>query len=87
MVFTMLKQELSKNLLTKLGAFLLMPAFRNLKKVIEYDEYGAAPLLGIDGIVFKAHGRAKSRAIKNAIKTTAEAVKEKIVQCISLVEG
>jgi len=85
-VFTMLKKELTKNPITTLGALLLFPAFRNLKKVIEYDEYGAAPLLGLDGIVFKAHGRAKARAIKNAIKTTSEAVKEKIVQCISRVE-
>lgn len=85
-IFTLLKKELTKNPLSKLGAFILYPAFRRLKKSIEYDEYGAAPLLGINGVCFKAHGRAKAKAIKNAIKTTAEAVKEKIVQYISLVE-
>jgi len=85
-VFTLLKKEIAKNPLTKFGALFLLPAFHSLKKMVEYDEYGAAPLLGIDGVVFKAHGRAKSRAIKNAIKTTAEAVSERIVRCISLVE-
>ena len=54
---------------------------------MEYDEYGAAPLLGINGVCFKAHGRAKARAIKNAVRVTAEAVRERIVHCISLAEG
>lgn len=85
-VYTLLKKEISKNPLTKLGALLLFPAFRSLRKTIEYDEYGAAPLLGIDGVVFKAHGRAKARAIKNAVRVTAEAIKENIVKYISLAE-
>ena len=86
-VLRLLKKELAKNPLTKLGAFVLAPSFRNLRKVMEYDEYGAALLLGIDGVCYKAHGRAKARAIKNAIRVTAEAVKERIVHCISLVEA
>jgi len=85
-VYTLLKKEISKNPLTKLGALLLLPAFRSLQKTIEYDEYGAAPLLGIDGVVFKAHGRAKARAIKNAVRTTSEAIKENIIKYISLAE-
>jgi len=86
MVVRLLKRELSKNPITKFAAFLLLPAFKNLRKVIEYDEYGAAPLLGINGVCYKAHGRAKARAIKNAIRVTAEAVKERIVHCLSMVE-
>jgi len=83
----LIKKELKKNVITRFGAMLLAPGLISLKKAMEYDEYGAAPLLGINGVCFKAHGRAKSRAIKNAIRVTAEAVKERIVHCISMVEA
>jgi glycerol-3-phosphate acyltransferase PlsX len=70
----MLKNELSKGIMNKIGLAFLLPALLKLRKKITYDEYGGAPLLGISGIVYKAHGRAKAHAIKNAIRETAEAV-------------
>lgn len=82
-VFQMLKSELSKGILNKIGLTFLLPALLKLSKKITYDEYGGAPLLGIAGIVFKAHGRAKAAAIKNAIRETAEAVKGNMVSSIS----
>jgi glycerol-3-phosphate acyltransferase PlsX len=75
----MLKSELKKNPVTKLGALILSPALKNLKKLVDYDEYGGAPLLGLEGLCFKAHGRAKAKAIKNALRVAAEAVQEKVV--------
>jgi glycerol-3-phosphate acyltransferase PlsX len=74
-VFQMLKSELSKGILNKIGLAFLLPALLKLRKKVTYDEYGGAPLLGINGIVFKAHGRSKAPAIKNAIRETADAVK------------
>ncbi|KPJ68230.1 phosphate acyltransferase [candidate division WOR-1 bacterium DG_54_3] len=82
-VFQLLKNELSKGIMNKIGLAFLYPSLRRLRKTLTYDEYGAAPLLGISGIVFKAHGRAKANAIKNAVRETAEAVKEDMVSCIS----
>jgi glycerol-3-phosphate acyltransferase PlsX len=82
-IVTLLKKELSKNFVTKFAAFLLLPALGNIKKSVDYDEAGGAPMLGINGVVFKAHGRAKAKAIKNAIRVTYEAVKEDLVGCIS----
>lgn len=82
-VFQMLKSELSKGILSKIGLTFLLPALLKLSKKITYDEYGGAPLLGIAGIVFKAHGRARAAAIKNAIRETAEAVKGDMVSSIS----
>jgi phosphate acyltransferase len=79
----LLKKELSKNLITKFAAFLLLPALGSIKKSVDYDEAGGAPMLGLNGIVFKAHGRAKAKAIKNAIRVAHEAVKEDLVGCIS----
>lgn len=82
LLFTLLKDEIKKDLMSKAGALLLKPAFRNFRKRTDYDEHGAAPLLGIDGVVFKAHGRARAKAIKSAIRVCAEAVKEDVVRSI-----
>ncbi len=82
----LLKKELAKNLITKFAAILLMPALGSIKKSVDYDEAGGAPMLGINGIVYKAHGRAKAKAIKNAIRVAIEAVKEDLVGCISKME-
>ena len=74
-IFQMLKSELYKGVLNKIGLAFLLPTLFKLRKKITVDEYGGAPLLGINGIVFKAHGRSKAQAIKNAIRETVEAVK------------
>jgi glycerol-3-phosphate acyltransferase PlsX len=85
-VVNLLKEELNKNLLTKFATLLLLPALAGMKKKIDYDEFGGAPMLGINGVVYKAHGRAKAKAIKNAIRVAIEAVKEDLVGCISKME-
>ena len=75
----LLKRELKKSsIITKLGALLAMPAFRQLKKKIDATEYGGAPLMGVDGSVIIAHGSSNSKAIKNAIRAAAENVNHKV---------
>jgi glycerol-3-phosphate acyltransferase PlsX len=74
-IFQMLKSEVSKGILSKIGLVFLIPALLRLRKKITYDEYGGAPMLGIAGTVFKAHGRAKSAAIKNALRESVEAIR------------
>jgi glycerol-3-phosphate acyltransferase PlsX len=65
---TLIKNEIkSSGLLQKIGALLLKPVFKGLKKVTDYAEYGGAPLLGVNGCVIIAHGKSNSKAIKNAI--------------------
>jgi len=81
------KKELTKNPITYFAAFLLLPAFAGIKKRTDYDEYGGAPMLGINGVVFKAHGRAKAKAFKNAIRATMEAVQQDLVGRISKIEA
>jgi glycerol-3-phosphate acyltransferase PlsX len=82
----LLKKELGRNLVSRFAALLLLPALVNIKKSVDYDEFGGAPMLGLDGIVFKAHGRAKAKAIKNAIRVAYEAVKEDLVGCLRKME-
>ena len=57
--------------LAKLGGLLARPAFLALKKKLDYDSYGGAPLLGVRGNCIVAHGRSNREAIRNAIKAAA----------------
>ncbi|UCH59002.1 MAG: phosphate acyltransferase PlsX [Anaerolineales bacterium] len=70
-----LRQELTRSLQTKIGALLSKSAFTKLKQMLDPAEYGAAPLLGINGLVFVGHGRSDERAILNAIRVARQAVK------------
>jgi len=79
-VVTMLKEEIQASMPAKLGYMLARGAFRNLKKKIDYDEHGGAPLLGIDGTCMISHGSSSSKAIKNAILKAHEFVKEGVNQ-------
>lgn len=66
-LFTMIKEELMSSLGTKIGAMLAKPAFRRVKKRMDYNAVGGAPLLGVNGAVVKAHGSSGAEAIENAI--------------------
>ena len=74
---------LNGSILSKLGGMLLKPVFKKIKKRIDYEEYGGAPLLGINGVSLVAHGKSKEKAIYNAIRTAAECVETKMIQKIS----
>ncbi len=67
-VFDLMKQHIRKSLPAKIGALLMRKkVFANLKKQIDKDEYGGAPLLGIDGCAIISHGASNAKAIKNAV--------------------
>ena len=74
LLLEVMKEELSSSLITKIGAGLSMPAFRNLRKVMDPRQIGAAPLLGIDGLVFVGHGRSDTLALVNSIKRAKQAI-------------
>lgn len=69
---SMLREEISKNPMRKLGGLLVSPALRGISKKSDYAEYGGAPLLGVDGICIICHGSSSPKAIKNAICLAAE---------------
>jgi len=56
-----------KYLFSQLGAVMMKPTFDGIRKIFDYQEYGGAPMLGVQGICFKAHGRSTPRAIRNAV--------------------
>jgi len=69
-----LKEKLMASPITALGALLAKPVFTHLKKMLDPAEIGAAPLLGIDGLVFVGHGRSDARAMTSAIIIAHQAV-------------
>jgi glycerol-3-phosphate acyltransferase PlsX len=69
-----LKTELMASLPTQLGGLLAKPAFSAIKKMLDPAETGAAPLLGIDGLVFVGHGRSDARAMKSALRVAHQSV-------------
>lgn len=66
-LFGILKDELTSGLRVKIGAALSKRAYKNIKKRMDYTEYGGAPLLGIDGGIIKAHGSSNAKAVCSAI--------------------
>lgn len=76
----LLKDYIKRNSLSKIAAILLKPAFKALKRKLDHSEYGGALLFGVDGICIKAHGRADSLTIQNAIKLAEKIINEDIVK-------
>jgi glycerol-3-phosphate acyltransferase PlsX len=68
----------------KLGGILVKPTLGKLKKLMDPSEEGAAPLLGINGLVFIGHGRSDSVAIKNAIRVAKEAAEAGVLGSIKI---
>ncbi|MDD6381234.1 MAG: phosphate acyltransferase PlsX [Lachnospiraceae bacterium] len=67
MLASVLKESLTSTTRSKLGAALALPALKKGLKEYDASKYGGAPLLGLKGLVVKAHGSSKAVEIKNAI--------------------
>lgn len=68
--------------LEQLGGALVRPALRSLRAMLDPSEEGAAPLLGVNGLVFIGHGRSDTAAIKNALRVARQAVQADVVRSI-----
>jgi glycerol-3-phosphate acyltransferase PlsX len=68
MVSKMLRAEVTRTPTRKIGAMILKGAFDDIKKRMDYSEYGGAPLLGVNGGCIISHGRSSAKAVKNAIR-------------------
>lgn len=70
-----IKQGMTSNLKSKLGAALALPSLKKTLKAFDASVYGGAPLLGLNGLVVKTHGSAKANEVKNSI-----------IQCVTFKE-
>lgn len=82
-IFTILKEEINRRKISKLGALLMKPALKALKKKLDYTEYGGAPLLGVKGVTIISHGSSNAWAFRNAIRIACESVESNLVNEIA----
>jgi glycerol-3-phosphate acyltransferase PlsX len=79
-VFGFLKDEMQGRPETLLGALMMRRAIKGLLRKVDFEEYGGAPLLGVNGLVMICHGRSGPRAIKNAILTLRKLHAERLLE-------
>jgi phosphate acyltransferase len=82
-----LRDALTSRLRYKIAAATLRPAFGALRSRLDYAEYGAAPLLGVRGLVLVAHGRSNARAISSAIRTARDGIQSDLVEKLAASVG
>ena len=77
-----IKKEMMADTRGKIAGLIAKPAFRRVKKTMDYTEVGGAPLLGVKGVVVKAHGSSNAHAIACAIRQAALMKRRGLVDAI-----
>jgi glycerol-3-phosphate acyltransferase PlsX len=83
MLTSMIREELTRDFLSKAGAALSQRAFARMKRRVDYTEMGGAPLLGINGASIICHGASPVKAIKNALRVAGEWVRNRVNEHIT----
>ena len=82
MMSSMIKDNFKKNLWTKLGYLHVRQGFKNMSETMDYKSTGGAMLLGINGVVVKAHGNSDAYSFKNALRVAYLMVSNDVVNKI-----
>ena len=78
-----IKNIFKKSSITMLAAMMVKGGLLGLKMRMDYSEFGGAPLLGVNGVVIKAHGSSDAKAIRNAIRQAKTCAEKNIVGTIA----
>jgi glycerol-3-phosphate acyltransferase PlsX len=78
----LIKQEITSSPLTSVGGLLARPAFHRVNAILDPAKYGAAPLLGVDGLVFIGHGRFGAEGVHSGIRVARQAVQGDLMQAM-----
>jgi glycerol-3-phosphate acyltransferase PlsX len=82
LIMEIMQQQLRSNPVSMIGGALAKPSLFKMKAMLNPDEYGAAPLLGVNGLVFIGHGRSNAHALVSAIKTARSALEGNVLDSI-----
>lgn len=82
LITDILRQQLMSNPISTLGGILAKPALGKVRAMLNPDEVGAAPLLGVNGLVFIGHGRSNAHALVSAIKVARQTVEANLLGSI-----
>jgi len=74
----LVRDEVKRDPIAMFGALFMRPALNRLRAAIDWEEYGAAPLLGVNGVCFIGHGSSRGRAFKSAIRTLTRFVEQRV---------
>jgi glycerol-3-phosphate acyltransferase PlsX len=80
MIGGLLKEEFSKNALTKLAAIVAYPVLSAFKNRVDYRRHNGAALLGLRGLVFKSHGSADAFAFEHALNRAYDAARNNLLE-------
>lgn len=72
------KGEIRRDPLAMIGALFMLPALGRLRRRLDWEEYGAAPLLGVNGVCFVGHGSSGPKAFHSAIRTMVVFVEQRV---------
>lgn len=86
-LFTELKGTISESVTSKLGGLLLRQGLKELRAKVDYEEYGGAQLLGVNGGCIIAHGGSKAKAIANAVRVASRVIRSSVVDKIAAQAG
>lgn len=78
MILQGIRREVRKSAVAMLGYVAMRSAVRRFRRHVDYDEYGGAPLLGVNGVCIIGHGASNAKAFKNALKVASEAVTHRL---------
>ncbi len=77
-----IRTQIQAGPVTAVGGLLAKPAFAKVRKQLNPEEVGGAPLLGVDGVVIIGHGRSSAYAVKQAVRQARRMVENKVVEAI-----
>jgi len=79
-----LKEEFSRSTIWSFGAWLAKGGFMAMKSKLDYREYGAAPLIGLQGLGLIAHGSSDAKAISSAIRMASRYAKQGLMEKLKI---
>lgn len=81
-MMSMMKSEVLAKWHHRLAGVLLKSSFTRLRRKMNYEEYGGAPLVGVNGVVVVCHGGSNARAIAHAVRAAAQCAETGIVSAV-----
>jgi len=81
-LFDLIKEKITATPVRKLGALAIKPGLKEIGRMMDYAEYGGAPLLGVNGISIICHGSSKEKAIFNALRVARECIESDFITTI-----
>lgn len=84
-IFQELRSIIQSRRLYQLAGLILRPALLQMRRRMDYGEYGGAPLLGVNGVVIIAHGHAHAEALKNALRNARTVADSGMLDALSSV--